>query len=86
VEEAEVETEQVQEPSLKYLGVFKVALLRATVCLSSFLRIRQGELRASEAQRRYGGADREDCGASAAADRSDCKAWPCTLSLSHISK
>jgi len=36
VEEAEVETEQVQEPSLKYLGVFQVVLLRATVCLSSF--------------------------------------------------
>lgn len=36
VEEAEVETEQVQEPSLKYLGVFQVVRLRATVCLSSF--------------------------------------------------
>jgi len=36
VEEAEVETEQVQEPSLKYLGVFQFVLLRATVCLSSF--------------------------------------------------
>lgn len=34
VEEAE-EREQVQETRLKYLGVFQIAVLRATVCLSS---------------------------------------------------
>jgi hypothetical protein len=36
VEEAEVETKQVQEEAkLKYLGFFQIAVLRAAVCLSS---------------------------------------------------